>query len=542
MLKVFDKVVSEAPFLHHATTTQNQHKKHLLILYFILFFSLFFFGYSVLKQLFIAYLTACFIVWIYQFFDKTLFFNSLLWHISVISYVLIISPQISIYSNIIGVSVMMIVGASILSVNGRPIISPVLLGVLAGSVTVSTYIAEPTFTLPYLVPMIHQANITLGNNSVLTALIDANHIIAEIPEKTFLYSNSVSAYTDLIKNYTDTFVQNSDNLFYMIASPCSLNMGVGSIFVILLAYVLLSFNKIIDPIIPILYSFIFLLIYYLQLIGTPNAMNILIRGFVYNLSFWFSSIFIIANNIPINNKRGRYIATIIAAIIASMMFYRSYYIINHVFAAIIVNIIASLIEIICKKSVFGIQKLTISPFKSFKSRLRISKRYIIRISIGLLMILSVFISVSFLPNNTFKQREDQYFLTVVGDVFPEYRVQKIDLNKNIFQAEDTQGETSYIINSDSSLYRTYINILILVKDNVIKEVKVVQLKTAHSYYIDMRLRQLLIGKDINNMTEILNNTEIEKYSSKNPLVSHRIVEAFRKGSVIYGEFIKNKGI
>ena len=542
MLKVFDKVVSEAPFLHHTTTTESQYKKHLLILYIILFCSLFFFGYSVLKQLLISYFTAYIIVWIYQFFNKALFFNSLLWHISVVSYVLVISPQISIFSNILGVIVMMVFGASILSVNGRPIISPVLLGVLAGSITISTYIAEPTFTLSYLVPMIQEVNTLLGNNSFLTAIIDANHIIAEMPEKTFLYSNSVSAYTELIKNYTDTFIQNPGNLFYMIATPYSFNIGGGSIFVVLLAYIMLSFSKIIDPIIPVLYSLVFLLIYYLQLIGAPNAMGILLQGFVYNISLWFSSIFIIANNIPINNKRGRYVATIVTAIIASMMFYRSYYIINHVFAAIIVNIGASLIETICKKPVFGIQKLTISPFKNFQSRLKISRRYIIRISIGLLMIVSVFISVSFLPNDAFEQRENQYFLSVVGDVFPEYRVQKTDLNKNIFQAEDAQGEISYIINSDSSLYRTYINILILVKDNIIKEVKVVQLKTAHSYFIDMRLKQLLIDKNINNMTEILNNTAIEKYSSKNPLVSHRIVDAFRKGSVIYSEFIKNKGI
>ena len=225
-----------------------------------------------------------------------------------------------------------------------------------------------------------------------------------------------------------------------------------------------------------------------------------------------------------------------------MMFYRSYYIINHVFAAIIVNIGASLIETICKKPVFGIQKLTIETLKSFKLRFKISKRYVIRISIGLLMIMSVFISVSFLPNDAFEQREDQYFLRIVGDIFPDYRVQKIDINKKIFRAEDDQGEMAYIINSDSSLYRTYINILILVKDDIIKEVKVVQLKTAHSYYIDEGLRQLLIDKDINKMTEVLNDTEIEKYSSKNPLVSHRIIDAFKKGSTIYGEFIKNKGM
>ena len=542
MLKVFDKVVSEAPFLHHTTTTENQHKKHLSILYIILFCSLFFFGYSVLKQLFIAYFTAYLIMWVYQFFNKELFFNSLLWHISVVSYVLIISPQTSIYSNIVGVVIMMIIGASILSVNGKPIISPVLLGVLAGSATVSTYIAEPTFTLPYLVPMIQEANTILGNNSFLTALIDANHIIAEIPEKTFLYSNSISAYTNLIKNYTDTFIQNPVNLFYMIVTPYSFNIGLGSIFVVLLAYIMLSFSKIIDPIIPVLYSVIFLLIYYLHLIGTPNAMNILMQGFVYNISLWFSSVFIITNNIPVNNKRGRYVATIIAATIAAMMFYRSYYIINHVFAAIIVNIGASLIETICKKPVFGIQKLTIETLKSFKLRFKISKRYVIRISIGLLMIMSVFISVSFLPNDAFEQREDQYFLRIVGDIFPDYRVQKIDVNKKIFRAEDDQGEMAYIINSDSSLYRTYINILILVKDDIIKEVKVVQLKTAHSYYIDEGLRQLLIDKDINKMTEVLNDTEIEKYSSKNPLVSHRIIDAFKKGSTIYGEFIKNKGM
>ncbi len=542
MLKVFDKVVSEAPFLHHTTTTENQYKKHLLVLYIILFCSLFFFGYTVLKQLFIAYFIAYIIIWFYQFFNKTLFFNSLLWHISVVSYVLIISPQISIYSNILGVTVMMVFGAGILSVNGRPIISPILLGVLAGSLTVSTYIVDPTFTLPYLVPIIQEANTTLGNNSFLTALIDANYIIAEIPEKTFLYSNSVSAYVGLITNYTNTLVKNPENLFYMISTPYSFNIGVGSIFVILLAYILLSFNKIIDPIIPILYVFIFLLTYYLQLIGTPNAMNILQQGFIYNISLWFSSLFIIANNIPINNKRARYIATIITAIIASMMFYRSYYIINHVFAAIIVNISASLIETICKRPVFGIEKLTISTIKNFKLRLRISKRYIIRISIGLLMIVSVLMSVSFLPNNAFEQRESQYFLRIVGDVFPEYRIQKTDLSQNIFQAEDTQGEMSYIINSDSSLYRTYINILMLVKDNIIREVKVVQLKTAHSYYIDARLRQLLIGKDINDMSNVLNDTEIEEYSSKNSFVSYRIIDAFRKGAVIYSEFIKNKGI
>ena len=542
MLKVFDKVVSEAPFLHHTTTLESQYKKHLLILYFVLFCSLFFFGYSVLKQLCIAYFTAYIIVWVYQFFNKTLFFNSLLWHISVISYVLILSPQISIYANILGVIVLMIVGATVLSVQGRPIISPVLLGILAGSTTVSTYMSEPTFTLFYLVPMVQEANAMLGNSSFLTALIDANHIIAEIPEKAFLYSNSIAAYTDLIKNYTDTLAQNSDNLFYMIISPYSYNIGLGSIVVILLAYTMLSYNKIIDPVIPMLYSFVFLLIYYLHLMGTPNAMNILIQGFVCDLSLWFFAVFIIASNIPINNKRGRYIATIITAIIASMMFNRSYYIINHVFAAIIINIGSSLIEIVCKKPIFGIQKLTIETFQNVRSRLKISRRYVIRISIGLLMIASVFISVSFLPNDAFKQREDQYFLNVVGEIFPDYRVQKIDLNKNVFQAEDDQGEISYIINSDSSLYRTYINILILVKDNIIKEVKVVQLKTAHSFFIDMRLRHLLIGKDINNMTEILNDTEIKKYSSKNPLVSHRIIDAFSKGSVIYNEFITNKGI
>ena len=542
MLKVFDKVVSEAPFLHHSTTTENQHKKYLLILYFVLFSSLFFFGYSVLKQLFVTYVMAYIIVWIYQFFNKTLFFNSLLWHISVVSYVLILSPQISIYSNILGVIIMMIVGASVLSVQGRPIISPVLLGILAGSTTVSTYMREPTFTLFYLVPMIQDANTILGNPSFLTALIDANHIIAEIPEKAFLYSNSISAYTDLIKNYTDTLVQSSENLFYMIISPYSYNIGIGSIFVILLAYMMLSFSKIIDFIVPILYSLIFLLIYYLQLMGTSNAMDILMQRFVYDLSLWFFSVFVVASCIPINNKRGLYCATIITAIIASMMFFRSHYIINHVFAAIIMNISASLIEIICKKPVFGMQKLTSNIFKNFQSRFRVSKRYVIRISIGLLMIGSVFVSVSFLPNDAFKQREDLYFSHIVGDIFPDYRVQKIDLNKNIFQAEDNQGEISYIINSDSSLYRTYINILILVKDNIVQEVKVVQLKTAHSYYIDKRLRQLLVGKDINDMTEILNDTAIEKYSSKNPLVSHRIVDAFRKGSVIYSEFVKNKGI
>ena len=535
MLKVFDKVVSEAPFLHDAITTENQQKKYLFILNIILFCSLFFFGYSVLKQLLIAYITGYCIVWFYQFFDKNLFFNTLLWQISILNYVLIISPQTSIYANIIGVAAMMIFGIGVLSVNGRPIVTPVLLGVLVGSI--QQYTAEPTFTLPYLVFMVQKANTILGNSSFLTALIDANHIIAQVPEKTFLYSNSISAYTELITNYIDIFVQNPKDLFYIIIAPYSFNVSVGSIFVILLAYIMLSFSKIIDPIIPILYSFVFLLIYYLQLIGNPDAIKILLQGFVFNISLWFSSVFIIANNIPINNKKGRYIATIITAVIASMMFYKSYYIINHIFAVIIINISAALIETICKKPVFGIsEKIIKMPEKLIFT---LSTKYITRIMIGISMIWSVFFTLSLFPNNTFEQRESEYILNVVGDFFPTYRVQKSNFT-NIFKAEDIQGETSYIINSDSSLYRTYINILLLVKDDIIKDVKIVKLVTAHSYYIDSQFRELLIDQNINNMTEILDENKIKQYSNKNPFVSYRVIDAFRKGSKIYSEFIKNK--
>lgn len=155
------------------------------------------------------------------------------------------------------------------------------------------------------------------------------------------------------------------------------------------------------------------------------------------------------------------------------------------------------------------------------------------------MIWSVFFTLSLFPNNTFEQRESEYFLNVVGDFFPTYRVQKSNFT-NIFKAEDIQGETSYIINSDSSLYRTYINILLLVKDDIIKDVKIVKLVTAHSYYIDSQFRELLIDQNINNMTEILDENKIKQYSNKNPFVSYRVIDAFRKGSKIYSEFIKNK--
>ena len=56
--------------------------------------------------------------------------------------------------------------------------------------------------------------------------------------------------------------------------------------------------------------------------------------------------------------------------------------------------------------------------------------------------------------------------------------------------------------------------MILVKDDIIKEVKVVQLKTAHSYYIDERLRQLLIDKDINKMKTFL------YYNNKKAILRH----------------------
>lgn len=500
-MKVFDKVFSHAPFLHKSIAGHHIFLIHFYVLLFLLLGSSIIFGYTVLITLFIAYITAFIFVWAYHFFDNRLFFHSILWHNTILTYVLLLPPSLEWYFIVLGVCTIFILGQGILSVEKRVIINPVLLGLLVVmSFKFYDFSMDKVLTAPILVQSILSYNTSFGNDSIWKAWWDTYHIIAGFENLSFIYQQDVDAYKDIINN---TFLWSIKDLWHSDLNPW---LGANSLLLLGIAYLVLSVRKAINYFYPLLYvgSYIIsgILINFLFL-GNPFNLSELI---LYSSSgvLWFCAIFLITENMytPMNNK-GRMISICLTAILTFLLHIRYYTPINHIVALIITNIGASLLELLNTSTIFGKTKKSLFYLGQKNGIIEIIKKeYFMRLGMGLVMMM---IGVSFnyfISDNTFVQREERYYYELVKDIFPRYTIQEtIQETKKyqVYQALNENLEDVIIVYNSISHYRGDVSLMVVIKNDIIDKISLINFGDEYPSSIQQLWIQKFVGLKVEDL-------------------------------------------
>ncbi len=308
MLKVFDKVYDTAPFIQDKTTSKHLLKMQCIALSILSVLAFINYGHIFALKFVILYAISGAVIWSYQFFSNSFFFSTAQWHISVLSYILCLSPHVTLYNAIFGLVVVFILGVNILHINNRLLINPTLLGILGASFLTPHYHEIASTPLPYII----EKNIKLDQ-----PLVD---ILTQVK--------------DIIVGFSLEDLQ-IDTIFEMLLSPQILWFGSGSVVLLLLMYVFLVITKAIRPIPPILY-----VVSYLVPVFLIDDFPVQIFDGV----LWFCAVFLVSSNLSLpSNRKGACLFAIFSGVITALLNYRQYLAINFVFVLIITNMTSSLI-------------------------------------------------------------------------------------------------------------------------------------------------------------------------------------------------------
>ncbi len=495
MHKAFDKAFDKAPYLQSDLNIYTLQKFHIGALYFMMLVAAAAFGYVFLLQLFFVLALSTITVWIYSFFNKSFFFSTRQWRIAIFTYVLCLSPSISIVHNLVGVVFMIGFGVLVLSTNNRPIINPVLLGVLGANFFNYTYIEHPNISMPYLMHMLNEGDLT-------KAFVEANNILA--------YNREYAAI-----HGTDTHL---DRFYQFMFSKKVLWYSTGSELALAISFVYLSATKVIAFFPPLIYTGFYL--FFNWLLG-----NFFTGGVVDNAMI-FCAIFILPFTLP-SNIGGMVLSPVLSALAAALLNDRQYMSMNFIFALIITNAAAALLENITKKRVLGAEKTPV-----FNYKLEYNKVFNLRLIMGASLIaFSMLLGNTMFIHNVF-DRESEYKRYVIQSFFNEDIVSR--KGDDIYYIRDKNIDT-YIMYNKQSIDRSCATTLLVVKNNLIDDVKILDITTAHSYTNDFSWLNGYIGRDVNDITNF--DTDI----NTNQSITKVVIDSLNKNKNNYKNFIKGGG-
>ncbi|MGL5956514.1 MAG: RnfABCDGE type electron transport complex subunit D [Brevinema sp.] len=504
MHKVFDKVFDIAPFFHNSLSSQYIYKNHLRVLIFLSLGTVINYGYIFLLHFITAYLLSFIIVWCYQFFKKSVLFNTEYWQISTLTYILCLPPSLPISSNIIGVIALFFLGSHILFVNQKFIINPILIGIIGAYFFNFNYYDESFIpALPYLIKSISSPNLSL-----IETIINANQMIAG--------DLAGAPIQEFIIPYLD-----KKSLWWLILSPISPWFGTGSILLLILVYLFLSISKTINPIPTLLYITGYLSLTFLLQFTHYNMIDPLAP--LSESALWFCAVLLVSNSISLPSTiSGMCIFTLTASWIAVLLNFRQPLSINYIFALTITNIGSSFIGYLSQDHPFSIKKSKI-VVPSHQS----PKRF--RLLTGILLIsISLFLTY-LLFQYSLLERKQNYYKTIVQQFFPEDIVRQSPSNPLIYYIDDS----STIIYSSAELYRSSADLLIAFSNDIITQIEIIKLQTAHTYDNNIEWLNLLIGMNIEELPDFLQKNQQEIIHRRNPLMIKTLQKALLQGRIIY---------
>ncbi len=485
MLKVFDKVYDTAPYLQDKTTSKHLLKMQCIALIIMSVLALITYGHIFVSKFAILYTLSAIVIWCYQFFSKSFFFSTAQWHITVLSYILCLSPYITLYNAIFGLAILFFLGINILYINEKLLINPTLLGILGASFLTPYYYETPSTPLPY----------------TIIKYIDTN-----LPP-----INILSQVKDIVIGFSLVDLQ-IDTTFEMLLSPQVLWFGSGSAVLSFLMYVFLASTKSIRPLPPLLYIASYLVFMFLVYDTIP----------IFDGVLWFCAVFLVSSPLSLpSNRKGGSLFAILTGLITALLNTRQYLSINFIFALIITNIASSIIENICKSKVYGTKKIFLPPKIAFE------KPYLFRSIIGMLLIgISCFFSY-FLFQIPLSERESEYQRKQLQSFYTD----TIELSQKHPQVYTTQD--GYVIYQPVSFYRSSAMMLVMIQDDMIADIEITNFSTARTYNNDFRWLENFVG--INIKTLNLQVYEIPK--TRDMLMRWMFVNGIQEIQNIYLEIL-----
>lgn len=481
-MKAYSSVFSKAPFLHQEGHSYIIMRDIFIALILLFISSIIFFGYASILVVGIAYISAGILVWIYKFTHKRFYFDSYAWHNTILIYSLSLPPQISWYVIVFGVLCIFILGQTLLTINKKNIFHPALVG----RICIMTLFPHELFTqwtkpLPQLFPIVLQQNIQNNNNpSIVQALWDACHSIAGFDMRNIDIVSSATplGIYDIFKyqyhqipisisltklNWLDIFLGNRGGA-----------LGETSIALLIIIFLWLSFRKVINPLIPILYLGVYTLWVWcfggLE-IGQKLFYLPILPYTLCGASFYTAILILTDYSMMPHNKKAYYIMTILAGIVSGSLFVWSKYPDAHTIVFLGMNACVPLLEYFCKPTIFGQQKNKYRLNFNFNILTNFGKYYPIRIGIGLFIVIIAYIGSNLVSTSNFEDWKENQSYELVKEVFPTYIIQKI-LTTNIYQGLSEDKEKIYIIQNSSPGFSTNITILTAIKSNIIDNIRV----------------------------------------------------------------------
>ncbi len=487
MLKVFDKVYDKAPFMQDKNTSQHIFNIQIFSLIILSIISLINYSYIFAIKFIAIYTIAGVVVWVYQFFSKSYFFNTSQWHVTVITYILCLSPNTSLINAIFGVGILFILGATILSVDEKPIINPALLGIVSSKFLDTSYYEYSSTPLPYIIS---------EHTNTSTSFIDK---LAQI--------------TSIISNFTITSIPVKSSFEVLLSSEI-IWFGSSSIILLFLLYILLSLTKSIKPLPTIIYIASYTLLAYTM---QYNALDSII---------WFCGIFLISSNFSLpGNKKGDCLFALCTSVITILLNSRQYIPMNFIFALIITNISSSLIQHLCKSKVFGVKKIPTSPPK-----ITFERPYIFRTIVGIVLVSISYGFAYFLFQTPLTDRQQEYQISFIQK-FSDDIIQPSEHPKVFITTKE------YIIHQKVSLYRSSVDILAIIQDDKISRIEIANL--SHTYGYDFSWLNNLIGTNIKDLSLYFTKHDIVSSNHQNQLITKMFVLGLQQIQDIYLEFLED---
>lgn len=519
MLKVFDKSYDTAPFLQNKISTYQIQKKQLFILSILSLGATINFGYIFLIHFSISLLTFGIIIWGIQFFHKSLFSDTEQWKITMLTYILCLSPAVSFTENILGITILFIFGITLLTLNNKNIINPVLLGILGAHVLNINYSDNWIAPIPYIMQTLNQL---YPQQTFLENFIISNHFVAGYYD--FI---SPSVINQLNTNNL-TALNSQHKMLWFLISPENSWFGAGS--PILLILILSSFLFI--NFFTFTSIFLYLLTYILILLFLQLTQNGFIDLFPYikNSNILFTAIILLNSSTQPQNKKGIYIFSSLTATLTALLNFRQYLSINYIFVLIITNLASPLIEYFCKKRIFG----TKSKENIYKAEYKYFHK--LRIFIGIILFIISMSSAKFFFQTPILDRQEDAQLKIVQRFFPEDIIQQSSNHPNVYHILSKQSQ--YAIYTKTSFYRSTIEILIELDNSTIKNIEIISLKTAHTYYNNLEWLNLFIDTDINKLELTLIEHKESIAYDKDLLLVKTLVQGLEQAKATYNTFLE----
>ncbi|MGL4367428.1 MAG: RnfABCDGE type electron transport complex subunit D [Brevinemataceae bacterium] len=481
-MKSYDNAFLISPFLrpkHHSKIILSDILNSLIVLF---IGSVILFSYASLIIVGTALITGLIVVVLVRFFSASLFFKSPMWINSVLIFALSLSPSTPWYVVVIGVLVMLIFPQIIFSVEKQSIVYPVLLGRVF---ILAVFPQESQLTWPDTIfkvfPIVWDYYSQFGSLSAFSVFIQSSNIIAgftaNVPESVFdavSHASPLSQYKDLVMLYSDTKIPVDLMQFNWIDLLLGLRrgaLGETSILLLLLVFLWLSIQKAINPLIAVLYIFVFC--FWTYLFGGV----LLGRGMFFlpalQYSFFggtlFAAIFLVSNfSFLPSNSKAQYVFVAVSAVLAATLRVSGVFADAHILVLLGMNLMMPIFERLFYFRVFASSNTTVPVSISNK---KFSYYYFIRFTISGVIIAVSYLFFYLISESSFYNRIDDDERMVLRELFPEYTVET-RYAPGVYTALPLKGNKIYLIFGKGNGYRSQVSAVAVIQNGAIINFKI----------------------------------------------------------------------